>query len=78
MAAEKLVYTDQPIIEIAYEARYSSQQAFTLAFGRLYQCTPQGYRSRGVFAPKQLKIEMGLTRKRVSYTISNKRGEMAA
>lgn len=43
-AARALVETDQPIIEIAYEAHYSSQQAFTLAFSRLYLCTPQTYR----------------------------------
>lgn len=56
LAAEKLVGTKEPIIEIAYEAHYNSQQAFTLAFGRLYQCTPQEYRKRGVFYPKQTKL----------------------
>lgn len=56
LAAEKLVSTGEPIIEIAYEAHYNSQQAFTLAFGRLYQCTPQTYRRRGIFDPKQLKL----------------------
>lgn len=56
LAAERLVYTREPIIEIAYEAHYNSQQAFTLAFGRLYQCTPQTYRKKGVFEPKQLRL----------------------
>ncbi len=32
LAAQKLVETEQPIVEIAYEAHYDSQQAFTLAF----------------------------------------------
>ncbi len=32
LAAQKLVETGQPIVEIAYEAHYDSQQAFTLAF----------------------------------------------
>lgn len=58
-AAEKLVKTQQPIVEIAYEAQYNSQQAFTLAFGRLYQCTPQAYRRKGVFYPMQPKMAGG-------------------
>lgn len=36
LAARKLVETEKNIIEIAYEAQYSSQQAFTLAFHQLY------------------------------------------
>lgn len=59
IAARKLVETQKPIIEIAYEAQYDSQQAFTLAFGRLYQCTPQAYRRNGVFYPRQQKIQCG-------------------
>ena len=47
-AARKLVESGKPIVEIAYEARYNSQQAFTLAFGRRYHCTPQTYRRNGV------------------------------
>lgn len=56
LAAEKLARTKKPIVEIAYEAHYNSQQAFTLAFGRLYQCTPQTYRRNGIFYPKQPKM----------------------
>ncbi len=58
MAAEKLVGTRKPIIDIAYEAHYNSQQAFTLAFRRLYQCSPQVYRKKGVFYPKQTKLTL--------------------
>lgn len=43
-AARKLVYTDKPIVEIAYETGYQSQQAFTDAFGSRYLCTPLKYR----------------------------------
>lgn len=43
-AAKKLVETDKSIIEIAYEAQYNSQQAFSLAFQRKYFCTPGKYR----------------------------------
>ena len=58
MAARKLAETDQPIVDIAFEAGYSSQQAFTLAFRCVYACTPQKYRRRGVFIPKQSRIYM--------------------
>lgn len=52
-AARKLVETGKPIVEIAYEARYNSQQAFTLAFKKAYLCSPQLYRKNKVFYPKQ-------------------------
>lgn len=58
LAAQKLVETEQPIVEIAYEAHYDSQQAFTLAFKQFYGCTPKIYRINGVFCPKQSKISM--------------------
>ena len=58
LAAQKLVETKQPIVEIAYEAHYDSQQAFTLAFKRFYGCTPKIYRKNGVFYPKQSKMSM--------------------
>lgn len=46
-AAYELVETDKPIVQIAMDARYSSQQAFTLAFRQLYLCSPKEYRQRG-------------------------------
>lgn len=58
LAAQKLVDTEQPIVEIAYEAHYGSQQAFTLAFKQFYGYTPKIYRKNGMFYPKQLKISM--------------------
>lgn len=60
LAAKKLVETKKPIIEIACEAHYTSQQAFTLAFSQLYLCTPQTYRKNGNFYPVQPKIKMAL------------------
>ena len=47
-AARKLIETDEPIVEIALEARYSTQQAFTLAFRKRYLCTPQDYRKKSL------------------------------
>ncbi len=58
LAAQKLIETKKPIIEIAYEAQYNSQQAFTLAFNQLYLCTPQVFRRNGAFYPKQSRISM--------------------
>lgn len=52
VAAEKLVYTKEPIIEIAYEANYSSQESFTFAFRQLYGCPPQEYRKQKIYIPK--------------------------
>lgn len=58
IAAQKLVETSLPIVEIAYEAHYDSQQAFTFAFKQFYGCTPKIYRKNGVFYPKQSNISM--------------------
>ncbi len=55
-AAKKLVYTEKPIIEIAFEANYDSQQSFTLAFRQLYNCTPQQYRMKRIYTPKQNRL----------------------
>lgn len=69
VAAKKLTETKQPVIEIAFEAGYSSQQAFTKAFHYEYGCTPQKYREIGLFIPKQNKIRM----KRFSNTYEKRR-----
>lgn len=58
VAAEKLVHTQKPIIEIAYEANYSSQQSFTYAFRQLYGDPPQVYRAIKVHIPKCCKFEL--------------------
>lgn len=58
VAAEKLVYTKKPIIEIAYEANYSSQQSFTLAFRQLYGHPPQEYRAIKAHIPKFNKFKL--------------------
>lgn len=58
VAAEKLVKTNMPIVQIAYEAGYHSQQAFSLAFKQIYLYPPKIYRNRGIFVPKQQPILM--------------------
>lgn len=45
-AAKALVATDRPVVEIAMDACYGSQQAFTLAFRHVYHVAPLQYRLR--------------------------------
>ena len=80
LAAQKLVETNKPIIEIAYEAHYNSPQAFTLAFHQVYLCNPQTYRKNGTFYPKQPKINMKNSLYYISYThyLSLSGGKIAA
>lgn len=61
LAAQELVESEKPIVEIAYEAHYGSQQAFTLAFQQVYLCTPLVYRRNGIFYPAQPGIHMKST-----------------
>ena len=79
-AARQLVETEKPIVEIAYEAHYNSQQAFTLAFHREYQCAPGIYRRNGVFYPKKTRavIENRLYRAESSFMGSNWKERAAA
>lgn len=58
IAAEKLVMTDKPITQIAYEAGYDTQQSFSFAFKQVYLYPPKTYRNIGVFIPKQNRISM--------------------
>lgn len=78
LAAQKLVETKQPIVEIAYEAHYDSQQAFTLAFKQVYECTPKIYRKNGVFYPKQTRICMMSLMNARSFLFCPEGGRMAA
>ena len=57
-AAEKLVKTDKPIMQIAYEAGYDTQQSFSFAFKQIYLYPPKIYRDIGIFMPKQNRISM--------------------
>ncbi len=57
-AAADLVTTNRSVLEIAFEAGYGSQQAFTQAFHDVYGDTPQEYRRIGTFRPRQNRIEI--------------------
>ena len=58
VAAEKLVKTDKPIMQIAYEAGYDTQQSFSFAFKQIYLNPPKIYRDIGIFMPKHNRISM--------------------
>lgn len=58
VAAEKLVKSDKPILQIAHETGYDSQQSFSFAFRQAYLYPPKLYRDIGVFTPKQNGISM--------------------
>lgn len=75
-AARMLVDTDMPIVEIAYEVGYHSQQAFTLAFHQVYLCTPQIYRKNRLFYPKQTRLM--LMEYRGSGALNTRKGGIAA
>ena len=77
-SARKLTETDRPIAEIAFEAGYGSQQAFTRAFRCVYDAAPQEYRRIGIFTPKQGRIRMGMRMKYAAFSLGVIRGRMAA
>lgn len=55
-AAKLLVFSDKPIIEIAFICGYESQQSFTTAFTSMYKISPAQYRERQEFYPLQLRF----------------------
>lgn len=57
-AARKLVYSEEPIIQIAFDAGYNTQQSFLQAFKGMYKLTPQKFRKMHQYRPIQLKFEM--------------------
>lgn len=54
-AAKLLIFSDKPILEIAFIAGYESQQAFTDIFKAMYKKSPGQYRDDEEFYPLQLK-----------------------
>lgn len=55
-AAKLLVFSDKPIIEIAFICGYESQQSFSLAFKAMYKSPPAKYREKRSFYPLQLRF----------------------
>lgn len=57
-AAKMLVFSDKPVIEIAFICGYESQQAFSSAFKDMYKMPPVEYRENRVFYPLQLRFSL--------------------
>lgn len=57
-AARQLVFTNISIIEIAIIAGYETQRSFTVAFKRLFKCSPQVYRNKQAYYPMQLNFNV--------------------
>lgn len=54
-AAKLLVFSDKPILEIAFASGYESQQSFTDIFKAMYKKPPNQYREEEEFYPLQLR-----------------------
>ncbi|MDE6714789.1 MAG: AraC family transcriptional regulator [Lachnospiraceae bacterium] len=78
IAAEKLVKTDKPITQIAYEAGYDTQQSFSFAFKQVYLYPPKTYRDIGNFMPKQNRISMSYSCMFKYYRVITEIKEIAA
>ena len=57
-AAKLLVFSDKPIIEVAFICGYESQQSFSTAFKSMYKMPPFEYRDKREFYPLQLRITL--------------------
>ena len=55
-AAKLLIFSEKPIIEVAFLCGYESQQAFSSVFKSMYKVPPAQYRDRGTFYPLQLRF----------------------
>ncbi|MCI9546350.1 MAG: GNAT family N-acetyltransferase [Lachnospiraceae bacterium] len=56
--AKLLAFSRKPILEIALESGFESQQAFTSAFKAMYKTTPAKFRKSKAFYPLQWEIRL--------------------
>ena len=57
-AARELVTTHKPLVEIALDYQFQSQEAFTRAFKRMFGISPGTYRKRGRLARAYPRITL--------------------
>ncbi len=58
LAAEKLLETEERIIDIAIEFQFSSQEAFTRAFKKLFKMSPGEYRNQKIDLRSQKRVKI--------------------
>lgn len=56
-AARLLVQSDMPILNVALESGYETQQSFSAVFRKQFHKSPQAYRKQKNFYPLQLKVD---------------------
>lgn len=71
-AAKLLVFSDKPIIEIAFICGYESQQSFSLAFKAMYKSPPAEYREERSFYPLQLRFILHRRTTAMEFTIQDR------
>lgn len=57
-AAKLLVFSDKPVIDVAFICGYESQQAFSAVFKSMYKIPPAEYREKREFYPLQLRFTL--------------------
>lgn len=57
-AARDLVNTRKPIIDIAFDYRYSTPESFLRGFKAIYGMTPRAFRKRGLFRAAHEKADL--------------------
>lgn len=57
-AARMLIFTDMPILDIALQAGYGTQQSFSKAFKEQFRHSPKAFRNKESFYPLQLKYKV--------------------
>lgn len=67
-AAEDLVMTDEPIINIALKYQYGSQEAFSRAFRQIYGITPGRYRRVNMDSKSNNVIRLSMFINKISDT----------
>lgn len=78
-AARQLIFSNRPILDIAFDAGYDSQQAFTLAFKKVYNLTPKVYRDKNIFTPMMLgTFTASQLKTSLCYYTKNNRKEVCA
>lgn len=67
-AAKLLVYSEKPILEIAFISGYGSQQAFSDIFKAMYKAAPSGFRKAEKFYPLQLEMHLNEEKQKTNFT----------
>ncbi len=71
-AARELISSEQPILDIALDYQFQSQEAFARPFKRMFGLSPGAYRRRGRFSRGFPKITL---RRRKLFRLNNEIGQ---